>query len=93
MYSAAAANPLNGFAHSFSISSLMNAAAAASSAAAASDSTSSKQFDLNSYSQMYGAAATGANSAANSSNSAAANSGASGPNTDYYAMYNQQANI
>jgi hypothetical protein len=40
---AAAAAGLNGFAHSFSISSLMNAAAAASA----------DKFDLNSYQTMY----------------------------------------
>jgi forkhead box protein A2 nuclear factor 3-beta len=42
-----AAAGLNGFAHSFSITSLMNAAAAASS------SSSSDKFDLNGYNQMY----------------------------------------
>lgn len=95
---AAVAAGLNGFAHSFSISSLMNAAAAASS------STDGK-FDLNSYSQMYGAASSAAapaagsaagsgasgTTAAGSAGQATQASGASGPAgsaNEYYAMYN-----
>ena len=71
---AAAAAGLNGFAHSFSISSLMNAAAAAD------------KFDINSYNQMYQQQGQGLGSAQTglvvpSAAAAAAN--------DYYSMYQQ----
>lgn len=84
---AAAAAGLNGFAHSFSISSLMNAAAAASG---------DNKFDLNSYSysQMY--PQTNSTGVANSnqtnlvvpSAAAAAAAAAAVASNDYYSMYN-----
>jgi len=81
---AAAAAGLNGFAHSFSISSLMNAAAAASA----------DKFDINSYSQMYqqqpsslGAPQSQAGLVVPSAAAAAAAA------NDYYSIYNQQHNL
>jgi hypothetical protein len=74
-------NPANGFAHSFSISSLMNAAAAASG----------EKFDINSYSQMYQQQMTnGTDSSPILPVAAAAAAAAAASAGDYYSMYNQQ---
>jgi hypothetical protein len=70
----AAAAGLNGFAHSFSISSLMNAAAAASAA--------DQKFDINSYQQMYQMSQAPGAAAASAFNGSSTN--------DYYStIYNQ----
>ncbi|CAF0840552.1 unnamed protein product [Brachionus calyciflorus] len=80
MYNQAAG--LNGFAHSFSISSLMNAAAAASG-------NGENKFDLNSYnySQMYPQVNTNGQTP-NQSAAAAAAAAAAVASNDYYTMYN-----